>query len=538
MDEYYRTIFTISSEKRRGLELLDDVGLCIRQWAVGEFGEPYAGEERGEWEDENGRLRVYSRKLNASGLSGLVWERQDAVDLDARWRLSLRFATAGNDVEADIEAQGIESNGETTLHEHLGSPLLVLKNLVERFGCSLDGKELEITAVNVPLQDVATFVEDDLFNVDRQMPLVVVSGSNSDDHAKDADELQMQVLGLARVFTYSHDTAWNIAKDLPSSLRCYDGAVRLYSPGCSVGDVSQQHPYWMRDDVDKLAGRFWLMLRRECVNRVPRHGWIRLFAQVREALRKEDIRELENKVEMAEQNQTETEWELVDEVLNMLESESDEFLDDAGSVRITRYDAAIRFARAQMNKAVRIEEDNKQLKDRLALAERRLLSSAGSDELEGDSNVDTSVTDGFVSVLEVVKYAAENLKELRFLSSAFDTAKSEYTRGYDKHASKIYDTLVVLDDCAKKRSRGLGTSIEKWFSNRSVDFSDESISTKRRYSGERTFRDDKNERDVEMMRHIKLLNNDIRIHVRWEKDEGKWLIGYIGEHLPTSSDPH
>ena len=537
MAEYYRTIFTISSEKGQGLGLLNEVELCVRQWAAEEFGDSYQ-EERRVWEGRKGTLRLYDRKLNESGLSGLVWERRESDGLGSHWRLSLRLATDGNDIESDIEVQGVESDGKAVPWEYMARPPVFLKTLVERFDCNVDGRPLKTTATQVPLAKADAFAKDELLNADRRMPLVVVSGKDAKTYSEEADRLQSQLIGVARVFNYDHDTAWNIAKDLPRSLRCYDGAVRLYSPGCSEGDISQQHPYWMRDDVDKLAGRFWPMLRDECVNRVSRRGRRRLFAPVRELIWEEDKRKLENKVEMAEQSQTEKEGKLLDEALEIIEPVIDESLDNAGFVRSARFDAAIRVAKAQRNRADRLEEDKKQLKQQLALLERGALPVAYSDELEGDSSVDTSATDGFVSVLEAVQHADKALNGLRFLPNAFDTAKSEYTREFDGQASKMYDALLILNECAEKRSKGLGTSIEKWFSSRGVDFSDESISTKRRYSRGRTFLDDKNDHDVVMMRHIKLLHNDIRIHVHWEKSENKWLIGYIGEHLPTSSDPH
>ena len=558
MAEYYRTIFTISSEKGQGLELLNEVELCVRQCAAEEFGDSYQmNEERGEWEGREGTLRPNDRKLNESGFSSLVWERRESDGLDSLWRLSLRLATDGNDVESDIEVQGVESDGKAVPWEYMARPPAFLKTLVERFDCNVDGRPLKTTAIHVPLAKASAFAKDELLNADRRMPLVVVSGKDAKTYSKEADRLQSQLIGLARVFNYDHNTAWNIAKDLPRSLRCYDGAVRLYSPGCSEGDISQQHPYWMRDDVDKLAGRFWPMLRDECVNRVSRRGRRRLFAQVRELIREEDTRvreedtrALELKVEQLEQSGSENEESLVDEslvdeLMQMLtQSDSDVPSDDRGTVSIRKYNTVKRVASAfwngakeSKNRADRLEEDKKQLKQQLALLEGGALPVAYSEELEGDSSVDTPATDGFVSVLEAVQHADKALNGLRFLPNAFDTAKSEYTREFDGQASKMYDALLILNECAEKRPKGLGMGLDVWFRRKYVDFSDESKPTREKFSKERTFYDDKSECYVTMMRHIKILNNDIRIHVRWERDEGKWLVGYIGRHLRTVTDP-
>ncbi len=536
MAEYYRAIFTISGEKRQGLELLDEVEFCVRQWAAEEFGDSYQ-EERGELEGRKGTLRPNDRKLNEAGFLSLVWERRESDGLGSHWRLSLRLATDGNDIESDIEVQGVESDGKAVSWEYMARPPVFLKTLVERFDCNVDGRPLKTTAIHVPLAKADAFAKEELLNADRRMPLVVVSGKDAKTYSEEADRLQSQLIGVARVFNYDHDTAWNIAKDLPRSLRCYDGAVRLYSPGCSEGDISQQHPYWMRDDVDKLAGRFWPMLRDECVNRVSRRGRRRLFAPVRELIWEEDKRKLENKVEMAEQSQTEKEGKLLDEALEIIEPVIDESLDNAGFVRSARFDAAIRVAKAQRNRADRLEEDKKQLKQQLALLERGALPVAYPNEPEEASSVDTPATDGFVSVFEAVQHADKVLNGLRFLPNAFDTAKSEYTREFDGQASKMYDALLILNECAEKRPKGLGMGLDVWFRRKYVDFSDESKPTREKFFKERTFYDDKSECYVTMMRHIKILNNDIRIHVRWEKDEGKWLVGYIGRHLRTVTDP-
>lgn len=244
MAEYYRAIFTINREGRRRLQLLDDLGIFIRQWAVEKFGVPYQmDKEWGEWSGKKGNLRLYIRKLNDTGLSGFIWERQDAGDIDSIWRLSLRLATDGDDVEADIEVQGVESGEEPVRSEHQARPPSFLKTVVERFECSVGGRQLKMAATRVPVSEADAFIENELLRADRRMPLVVVSGRDANTYFKEANKLQEQLIGLARVFNYDHDTAWSIAKNLPRSLRCYDGAVRLYSPSCSKDDISQQHPF-------------------------------------------------------------------------------------------------------------------------------------------------------------------------------------------------------------------------------------------------------------------------------------------------------
>ena len=536
MAEYYRSIFTIDREERRGLQLLDDLGLFVRQWAAGRFGCPYqTDKEWGEWSGENGNLRLYSRRLNDTGLSCLVWERQDAAALDSLWRLSLRLATDGYDVEADIEVQGIESNVEPIRSEHQARPPSFLKTLVERFECSVANRRLKTAAIRVPLLEADAFIENELLRADRQMPLVAVSGKDADAYSKDADKLQEQLIGLARVFNYDHDTAWNIAKNLPRSLRCYDGAVRLYSPGCSEDDISQQHPYWMREDAEKLDGQFWKILRDECVNRVSRHGRRRLFAQVRSQIQQEETSSLEAKLEQLEESAPESENDTWDELLELLS----EPLDEADGVSKGKYNLLLKNARALRNRGNILKLKNEQLRLELEQLQGSVIQPSPSalEEQANDENEEPSPT--FQSVQDAVEFAAENFDGLRFLPNAFDTAKSGYTRTNDGHADKIYEALSMLNECAERRDKGgLGISLEKWFKSRKVEFSNEAKATMRKFADERRFQDDETGESILMAQHIKLLNNDIRIHVKWDKPNSKYLIGYIGEHLPTSTDPH
>ncbi len=536
MAEYYRTIFTIKGKGCSGLDLLADVFLCVRQWAAQESGDPNPiDKEKGEWPVKNGNLRLYNRKLNDAGLSGLVWERQDVAVTDSPWRLSLRLATDGDDVEADIEIQGVESRGEPVRSEYQARPPSFLKTVFERFECRVADRRLKTTAARVPLSEADAFIDNELLRTDRRMPLVVVSGRDANTYSEEANKLQEQLIGLARVFNYDHDTAWNIAKNLPRSLRCYDGAVRLYSPGCSKDDISQQHPYWMREDAEKLGGQFWKILRNECVNRVSSHGRRRLFAQVRSQIQREETSRLEAKSEQLEQGAPESENDTWDELLDLLS----EPLDEADGVSKGKYNLLLKNARALRNRGDKLKLENEQLRQELEKLQPSViqLNSPASEEQTSDENKELSPT--FQSVREASEHAAENFDGLRFLPNAFETAKSSYTRTHDGQADKIYEALSVLNECAQRRSKGgLGMNLVKWFKNRKVDLSEESKSTRREFADNRRFEDDETGEHILMTQHIKVLHNDIRIHVKWDKLNSKYLIGYIGEHLPTSTDPH
>ena len=67
----------------------------------------------------------------------------------------------------------------------------------------------------------------------------------------------------------------------------------------------------------------------------------------------------------------------------------------------------------------------------------------------------------------------------------------------------------------------------------------ESETTMGKFGDDRQFFDPEQRCRVEMQEHIKLgggvgENNQLRIHIIWQEDESKWLIGYIGRHLRTA----
>ena len=176
-----------------------------------------------------------------------------------------------------------------------------------------------------------------------------------------------------------------------------------------------------------------------------------------------------------------------------------------------------------------LRDENKQLK--LAL---RYASSASSEDISDDSPQE------FTSVEDAVNHAQLSLGGLRFLENAFETARSSQFR----RPSDVYKAFEALDDCASKLEHDdLGMSPKLWLHEKyGIEYTpQESITTMGQYGDHRRFRDRLNNRTVEMQAHVKLGgggNNpqlQMRIHVRWEESENKWLVGHVGGHLPTAT---
>ncbi len=515
MAEYYRTIFTVLEEETRGLALLEKVGSEVRHWAEYEFGQPLNG-EIGDLHGTQGALRFGMRPLCQSGIFWLAWERPGSDGSELHWRLGIRLATEGDDIEADIEVQGLEEGSE----ESRAKSPDIIQILFTNFHCVLDEMRLSTAARQITMEQATPF-RDELLDQRRSVPMLVVS-----EETMDADYLQRQLLGLVTVISYDRDTAWEISKNLPRPLRCYDGAIRLYSPGCSENDVSQQHPYWLPGDVEQLdfdEKRMCRILRDECVNRLPRHGRLRMFSRVRDNIRRQETQVLKAEIERRKSDD--------DALLALLTD--DEIIGDVDSVSRARYDALATVAKSFKNKNGRIEAENKRLKDTDGLP--------GSDsppyETDSTQTPQPSPEDTkpqLDTVLEVVEKAKE-LDGLRFLPSAFESAEP-VTRAQFKKTDELLRVFECMSECAGRRAGGLGSTLTQWFEHRNVSYAArESESTWERYKEDRTFD------GIHMGEHFKLRDEKrfmLRIHVSWDKKKDQWRVGYVGPHLPTSSDPH
>ena len=167
----------------------------------------------------------------------------------------------------------------------------------------------------------------------------------------------------------------------------------------------------------------------------------------------------------------------------------------------------------------------------------RMLEEAGAYGSTVSSTDDSIAFEGEPkSALEVVQSLAI-LPGLRFLQSAYDSAEdSPY-----QHLHLLDPAIRAISECGVRQAEGpLGMTVEDWFKQCTVDYSPhESPATNRLYP--RVWPDDNCGGDLNMEEHVKLGaggNRDpkdvLRIHMAWCKDEGVWVIGHCGKHLPTA----
>lgn len=530
MAEYYRSVFSIAQKGVSGARLLDSARDAVREWVADDFGprQPIADEPR-KWTGGAGELSEIERRLDGESLAafGIEWTRPALNAEIARWRMSVRLATEGDDVEVDIEIQGSEDRLLGLRDDYVAKLPSVPQGLLDEFDCALDGRRLSAKAERIEGGgESESFINDRLFRAERRIPLVVVS-RDRDERGVDADNLQKNLLGLATVVSYDHRAAWDTARDIPRALRCYDGAVRLYSPGCARTDVAQQNPYWILSDALSLekSGDLWRILRDECVNRVPRHTRRRLYAKVdariQDAKREADFQVLVELERASQANQSD--WTEIDPEFYEAYKSLDYPDEPPKGSAATYMRMAIIFRRQREI----LKTENKSLGREIENLKADSVKPAG-----GGGDADAPPDADPKSVLEAALKADESFDSLRFFPTAFEYAKDSQYRP----ASKVYNAFSVLNDCALALAKGPlgGKSVAQWLAERSVSYTpDESGPT----NNDDKFRRDRTFLGVYMPAHVKMGDGDLRIHLRWEKSEGKWLIGYIGKHLPTANFP-
>lgn len=536
MAEYYRTIFTI--EDRDITDLLELVTDSVKGWFHEETGWPVTGES-GTLEDDEQMLEFGAARSGGLGRSWVVWERMTDDLADDMWRLSVRLATEGDDLEADIEVRGVENTSSPLFR---ADPPTVVNRLLSEYRCSINGRRLSRVAQRVPVEDSADLIGE-LLDPGRRLPAIVVSDEGDRGPAMNPDGLQRRLLGIATVYSYHHDVAWLISKDLPRSLRCYDGAIRLYSPGCTEADVPQQHPYWVPADIERLSHeRMISILRDECVSRLPRLGRRRLFSRVGGVIQREEVRLYAQYIDLIEKQQIGDDT-LFEAVMSMGDPGSDDDTEvSPAQRRIVR--GVVNTFRNRNNM---LREENSRLESRLEAAQAELrgyrqpiTEDPGADGPEDQMTAVPAATPE--TVLETVERAGRELQGIRFLETSIASARTVSQGGSFTKTADLYRVFEVMSECAERRAvRGLGMGIEHWFSLQGVDYARrESESTMTRHGATRIFLDELTGRSVRMPAHFRLSDGGfrLRVHVSWDSDANRWLVGHVGEHLPTASHPH
>ena len=511
MINVYRTAFNINCQETRGMEVFGEVEEFIRDWASTRPPTEAIHDERGEV----GNSACFSISVRNS----------------IGWLLEFRLAVSGDRIEAGID---IRQPDDDPIDDGMqaGAPSF-LAEIVQRFDCNFQGEPISGEVTHIASDVDLSSVVERILNPDRQIPLAMVTGASTSN----AELWQSRLLGLASVATCDAPIEPQL-NDRLRPLLCYGGAVRIYIPGFFQGDDRRNHPNWMPYQVRELGAHMWVELREACLSYLSLRTSTVLFDQVSENVRRAEHEELRSRIVLLNSNAQEA-------------SASHELLEDIARRELEFSESVRQFLDELAKQERKLEEHEREWQTNLAdlksendslrkeiqdlKLENQRLEEAGRRSGVPDSDAQMIPAD-IRSVVDAVHLAVEKLPNLRFLESAYESARqSAFPR-----PNEVYEIFEALSDSADALQHSpLGQDLRSWFAERSLHYSPhESDTTMARYGDYRRFNDYQQQEHLEMQAHFRLGgglggNNLARIHVHWHEIEKTWIVGHVGRHLPT-----
>ena len=529
LSDGYKTGFSITSQESGGSELMEQVRTVVSGW----FGDLPRHEDSAEpvaVSDQAGEL-IYCRfqaKLPHGGAP------------DSQLYLEVKLSTDGGPVTARVESRFLMVEMESLSPNLLAGPPSLIWELIRAFDCYIGGDRLSWEPTVVTQGSAENFAHSRIFNPLRRLPIIAVSQDWRRQTPLNPNWLQNRLIGLAQVATYDGDTADQLRSLVGFQLACYGGAVRIYQPGCSAGDPRRQHQFWMPDRARALRSRPARPLLEEFIQYFadpvnPReYENVRLQIQQKRLAEREAeilarplrqrIGELENEVDLLRQQSQESGWEEVAEestseieALKQQLAKSSQKLDDAQK-RVFDYEL--------FNED--LERKIKQREDRIRNLEYQLRVRNSYEPSDFDYYDEPQ---GVGNVYEAIESAAQRFEYLWFLTSAYKSAE-----GYPfQRPGKVYDAFEALQELALARSEGrLDKSVEAWMKDRGCDYTvHEGKATMNKHGDTRQFGGYEMQEHIKIGSHTSNQQHYIRIHFAWQEESQQYVIGHVGEHLPT-----
>ena len=464
-------------------------------------------------------------------------------------RLDVKLSTKGGPVSVAVQSAFMDADEPAPPELVAGPPRLVL-DLFRAFECFYGADILSPGAVRVTPDSAEEFANR-IFDHDRQTPILVMSENWRRQTPVNPNWLQQILAGLAEVVTYGTDTADELRRHVGFQLACFNGAMRIYQPGCSRDDGRERHRFWMPADASVFLRRPAGRVVRELVRYLPESADTREFENVRAQVQqgrmvelaaerlarplRQRVSELEQQVDSLNQDLRERDVDASIEALE-LSKQHEEY----NQIR----DLEVENSRLRQELQ---DEQDKRLNHEIALEELEVTVKAKDSQIRGlIYRLETMQPEEFVfheepllieSVEDAVMHAAFHFDLIQFLNSAYESAD-----GYPyQHPDRVYRAFSALQRIAVHRREGpLKTSVairlQEEMQDREFEYAaHESRPTMNKFGHTRRFD------GYQMQEHIKIGSGTsnkqhyIRIHFCWENESGQYIIGHVGEHLPTVS---
>ena len=272
----YRTEFSITGPEQNESPLFGRVRDLVLSQFEGLQGDGELAEESGEFEE-----LAYQR---------FQIELPHGRNPDFQLSLDVKLSSGGGPVAISVQSAFMEADGPAPPELVAGPPRLVLE-LFRAFECYIGPDRLSALPVRLAPETANGFANR-IFDPSRRLPILAVSENWRGQSPINANWLQQLLAGMAEVVTYGSNTADELRRHVGFQLACFNGATRIYQPGCSRDDRREQHKFWMPSEASAMLRRPAGRVVQELARYLPEATNNREFESVRGQVQQRRIAEL------------------------------------------------------------------------------------------------------------------------------------------------------------------------------------------------------------------------------------------------------
>lgn len=262
----YRTEFSITGPEQKESPLFERVCDLVRERFEGLQGDEELAHESGAFEE--------------LAYQGFQIELPHGRNPDFHLRLDVKLSTEGGPVALKVQSAFMDTDGPPLPPELVAGPPRLVLDLFKVFECYNGPDRLSAIPVRLAPENAEDFASR-IFNPDRRLPILAVSENWRRQTPANPNWLQQLLAGVAEVVTYGSDTADELRGHVGFQLACFNGAMRIYQPGCSRDDRREQHKFWMPSDAGTLLRRPAGRVVQELVRYLPESIDAREFENIR-----------------------------------------------------------------------------------------------------------------------------------------------------------------------------------------------------------------------------------------------------------------
>lgn len=273
----YRTGFNIFNPKQAANALLEQISVRVEDWF--------------------GRMADDAAPIKESGEIDHLVYRRFQVDIphhqtsDFRLSLDIKLASRGGPVSVSVQSSLLETGGAVSHADIIAGPPSLVIELLNAYECRRGPDRISATPTIITAETAAEFAEQRILASERRLPIIAISQDWRGHSPVDPKRLQAALAGQAEVATCDSPAADALRAIVGFQLACFNGAIRIYHPGCARGDRRERYNFWMPDAARRLNSLPTGKLVREFAQFLPEPSDSGEYESVRNLARQQRIAE-------------------------------------------------------------------------------------------------------------------------------------------------------------------------------------------------------------------------------------------------------